>query len=103
MKEELGQLDADLKGLFVEEKLEEMIEMLGEQPISVVSEISEHNWNITKKYYDNQQYELLMKHLKFVAYTCFIVEYAHQAGVIKQEEFDSRMATYNEIYELVRQ
>lgn len=103
MNEELSQLDADLKGLLVEEKLDEMIELLGTQPESSVKEISEYNWSIIKKYYDTENYELLLKHMKFVAYTCFIVEYAHQTGLVDEKEFGNRMTIFNDIYEVIRQ
>lgn len=103
MKEELGQLDMELKELFVEEKLEEMMEILGKQPEDTISEMTEYNWNIIKKYHEAKNFELLLKHLKFVAYTCFMVEYAHQVGLVKEEEFSAIMSVYNEIYEAVRQ
>lgn len=103
MTEELGQLDADLKGLFVEANMDEMTELLKEQPESTVKEIAEYNWNIIKKYYDTENFELLFKHLRFVAYTCFMVEYAHQIGVIGDDVFGIMMLIYNDIYELKRQ
>jgi hypothetical protein len=102
MNEELGQFDADLKGLFVETKIDEMKEMLNEQTDTTVKEISDYNWNIIKKYYDTENFELLFRHFKFVAYTCFIVEYAHQRGLISDEAFGIMMMIYNDIYELKR-
>jgi hypothetical protein len=103
MNEELGQIDADLKGLFVETNIDEMLELLKEQPDSIVKEISDYNWNIIKKYYDTENFELLLRHLKFVAYTCFIVEYSHQLGLISDEAFSIMMMIYNDIYELKKQ
>jgi predicted P-loop ATPase len=103
MNEELGQLDADLKGLFVENKMDEIRELLKEQPIMTVKEISDYNWNIIKKYYDTERFDLLLNHFKFVAYTCFIVEYAHRAGLISKEAFGIMMMIYNDILELKRQ
>ncbi|MDF2538750.1 MAG: hypothetical protein K0S76_1771 [Herbinix sp.] len=103
MNEELGQFDADLKGLFVEEKLDEMEDMLKEQQDSYVKELSDYNWNIIKKYYDTENFELLFKHFKFVAYTCYIVEYAHRRSLISDEAFGIMMMIYNDIYELKRQ
>ncbi len=103
MNDELKQLDADLKGLFVESNLEEMQELLTEQPDAIVKEISDYNWNIIKKYYDTEKFELLFSHLKFVAYTCFMVEYAHQLGLIGDDVFGIMMMIYNDIYELKRQ
>lgn len=102
MREELGQLDADLKGLFVENKIDEMRALLKEQPDQDVKEISEYNWNIIKKYYDTERFDLLFQHFKFVAYTCFVVEYAHRIGVISNEAFGIMMMVYNDILELKR-
>jgi hypothetical protein len=67
-----------------------------------VKELSDYNWNVIKKYYDTEKFELLFRHFKFVAYTCFIVEYAHQAGLISDEAFNIMMMIYNDIYELKR-
>jgi hypothetical protein len=103
MNEELGQLDADLKGLFVENKIEEVLEILKDQPDATVKEMSDYNWNVIKKYYDTEKFDLLFSHFTFVAYTCFIVEYSHQAGLISDEAFDIMMMVYNDIYELKKQ
>jgi hypothetical protein len=103
MTEELMQFDADLKGLFVENKLEEMIEQLEKQPEELTKELAEYNWNIIKKYYEEERFELLFQHLKFVAYTCFIIEYAHKTGIITEEAFQIMMMVYNDIYEMKRQ
>lgn len=103
MNEDLAQLDAELKGLFVEVKLDDMKEMLDQQPEASIKELSDYNWNIIKKYYDTENFELLFKHFKFVAYTCFIVEYARQKGLISEEAFGIMMMIYNDIYELKRQ
>lgn len=103
MKEELGQLDTDLKTLFVENKIEEMVELLNAQPDEAVKEMSDYNWNIIKKYYDTEKFELMFQHFKFVAYTCFIVEYAHKVGLISDEAFGIMMMVYNDIYELKKQ
>jgi hypothetical protein len=103
MNEELGQLDLELKGLFVESKLEELIERLNQLPVSTVKELSDYSWNIVKKYFDTERFDLLFQHMKFVAYTCFIVEYAHQIGVIGDDVFNIMMMIYNDILELKKQ
>ncbi len=100
MNEELAQLDADLKGLFVENKFEEMNELLQEQPQEVVKELSEYYWNVIKKYYETEQFDLLFGHFKFVAYSCYMVEYAHQVSIISDEAFQIMMLVFNDIYEL---
>jgi hypothetical protein len=103
MNDELNQFDADLKGLFVEEKIDEINDMLKEKPDAVVKELSDYNWNIIKNYYDKENFGLLFKHFKFVAYSCFIVEYAHRRGLISDDAFGIMMLIYNDIYELKRQ
>lgn len=103
MNEELGQSDLELKGLFIESKLDELVELMNQQPESIVKELSDYNWNIVKKYYDTERFDLLLQHLKFVAYTCFVVEYAHQIGVISEDAFRIMMMIYNDIYELKKQ
>ena len=103
MNEELGQLDADLKGLFIENKFDEMTEMLQEQPDSVIKELSESAWNIIKKYYDTERFDLLFQHMKFVAYSCYLVEYAYKLTIISKEAYDIMMMVYNDIYEIIKQ
>jgi hypothetical protein len=103
MNDELSQFDADLKGLFVEEKIDEMREMLTDRSDEAVKELCDHNWNIIKNYYEKESFGLLFKHFKFVAYSCFIVEYSHQRGVIGDDVFGIMMQVYNDIYELKRQ
>jgi hypothetical protein len=102
MNEDLAQLDAELKGLFMESDIDGMSDLLKEQPTSVIKELSDYNWNIIKKYYEAENYELLFKHFKFVAFSCYIVEFAHQSGIISDEAFQIMMLVYNDIYELKR-
>ncbi len=102
MNEELGQLDADLKGLFVENNIEEIQQILGEQPDAVVKEINDYNWNIIRKYYDNGKFELLLSHLVFVAYTCFVTEYAYKSGMVAEQEYQDRITIFGDIYDRKR-
>ena len=103
MKEELGQLDLELKGMFMENRIDDMIELLQDKPKDIVKELSEYSWNVIKKYYDTERFDLIFQHFKFVAYTCFMVEYAHQIQVISDDAFGIMMLVYNDIYELKRQ
>lgn len=102
MNDELGQLDNDLKNLFIENKIDEMSEFLQDKSDAEVKELSDHNWNIIKKYFDNERFDLLFSHFKFVAYTCYVVEYAHQRSLISDEAFSIMMMVYNDIYEMKR-
>ncbi|CUH92312.1 hypothetical protein [Herbinix luporum] len=100
MNEELSYLDADLKGLFVETKYDDMKKLLDERSDEEVKEIYNHNWGIIKKYYDNENFDLLQKHIKFVAYSCFVIEYAQDRGLIGEDVFGIMMAVFNDIYEI---
>jgi len=103
MNDELNQFDADLKGLFVETKMDEMRDILKDQPDETVKELTDYNWNIIKKYYDKENFELIFRHFKFVAYTCFLVEYAHSRELISDEAFQIMMLIYNDIYVLKKE
>lgn len=100
MNEDLAGLDLELKSLFMETKIDEMKELLKNKEDATVKELSDYSWNIIKKYYDTENFDLLFTHFKFVAYTCFLVEYAHQRGLISDEAFGIMMMIYNDIYEL---
>jgi hypothetical protein len=52
MNEQLGQLDTELKELFVGNKIEEMDLLLQFKSDADMKELSDYNWNIIKKYYD---------------------------------------------------
>ncbi len=103
MTDELGQLDLDLKGLFMEAKFDELLQRLNQEPESMVKEACDYNWNIVKKYYDTERFDLLLTHMKFVAYTCFMIEYVHKAGLLGDDVFGIMMMIYNDIYELKKQ
>jgi len=102
MNEEINNINTDLKELFVEEKLDNMNNILIEQPDEVVKEITIYNWNIIKKYYDTENHKLLIQYIKFVAYTCFMVEYSYGHQLISEEEYEAMISVYNNIYELLR-
>lgn len=102
MNEEQMSLDTYLKELFVESKFDEMRDILKDKPDEAVKELSDYNWNIIKKYYDIENFSLLFTHYKFVAYSCFLVEYSHKRGLIGSDVFGIMMSVYNDIYELKR-
>ncbi|MGB4660363.1 MAG: hypothetical protein WBI07_14395 [Mobilitalea sp.] len=101
--EKLSELDAELKGFFIESKLEEMKNLLQEQSDVTVSDLFEYTWNIIQKYYDAENYELLFRYLSFVAYSCFLVEYTYQQGLIDNKRYHDIMMIYNEIYDKKKQ
>lgn len=102
MNDELNQFDAELKGLFIENKFDDIKDLLQEQPDDIIKMISNYNWNIIKKYYDTEKFELLFKHMKFVAYSCFLIEYSFSRGLIGEDVYKIMMSVYNDIYEQKR-
>lgn len=102
MNEELSYLDADLKGLFMETKYDDMRELLNDRTDEEVKEITNYNWGIIKKYYDNEKFDIIFKHMKFVAFSCFMIEYAHGRGLIGDDVFGIMMSIYNDIYDLLK-
>lgn len=97
MNDELGYLDTELKGLFVDAKYDDMRDVLKDRTDEEVKEIYSYNWGIIKKYYDGESFDLLIKHIKFVAYSCYMVEYAHDRGLIGADVFGIMMSIYNDI------
>jgi hypothetical protein len=103
MNEELAQLDADLKGLFSENKIEEMNGLLQEQTDSVIIELTEFYCNVIRKYYETERFDLLFMHIRFVAFSCYIVEYAKQAELISEETYQGMMKIYQDVYDRKQQ
>lgn len=102
LNEELASLDMELKEMFMDSKFDEIKELLKEKSESTVKEITNHNWSIIKKYYDMENFNLMFQHFKFVAFTCFMVEYAHSQGYISDDIFGIMLSVYNDIYEMKR-
>lgn len=99
MNEELGSLDLYLKELFINSKFDEMKDILQDKPDEAVKELSDYNWNIIKKYYDMENFSVLFQHYKFVAYSCYLVEYSNKRGLIDNDVFTIMLSVYNDIYE----
>ncbi len=99
MNEELGSLDLYLKELFLSSKYDEMKDILKDKTDDTVKELSDYNWNIVKKYYDLENFKVLLQHYKFVAYSCFLVEYSNQRGLIDKDVFTIMLSVYNDIHE----
>ena len=99
MNEELGGLDLYLKELFINTKFDEMKDILKDKTDEQVKELSDYNWNIIKKYYDMENFTLLFQHSKFVAYSCFLVEYSNRRGLIDNDVFAIMLSVYNDIYD----
>ena len=100
MNEMLSNLDMELKELFTAEKYDELNELLKSNEDETVKALSDYNRNIIKKYYEAENYELLFRHFRFVAFSCYIVEYSYNRGLISDDAFGIMMSVYNDIYEL---
>ncbi len=98
MTEEMNNRNTDLKELFVENKLEELLESLEETADDIVIEITLFNYEIIKKYFDAGNFTVLIQHIKFTAFTCFLCEYAAKRQLISNEDFENMTFTFNEIY-----
>lgn len=103
MTEELNNFNTDMKELFMNNKFEEIIDELNNKEDDDIRTLTYENFDIVKKYYDLQKFDLLFTHIKFVAYTCFCCEYACKRGVIEESEFDAKMAIYNSIHQMMQQ
>lgn len=99
MNEELGSMDLYLKELFMGSKFDEMNYILKEKTDETVKELMDYNWNIIKKYYDMENFTLLFQHYKFVAYSCYLVEYAYKLGLVNNDVYTIMLSIFNDIYE----
>ncbi|MDF2541754.1 MAG: hypothetical protein K0S47_1472 [Herbinix sp.] len=102
MNEELNEINTDLKELFVANQLEEMTEVLNKLSDEEVNELAISNHNIIKKYYDSGNQTLLFQYIKFVAFACYLVEYAYGRQLTTEEEQKDRIFIYEEIYGWIR-
>ncbi|WMJ89516.1 hypothetical protein [Anaerocolumna sp. MB42-C2] len=103
MTEEINNLNTDLKELFVENKLEELLETLEQTADNTVIEITIYNYEIIKKYFDTGNFAVLIQHIKFTAFTCFLCEYAAKRQLISNEDFENQTLIFNEIYNKMHQ
>lgn len=102
MTDEINNINTDLKELFSENKLEELIEKLETIPEEIILEITNHNYDIIKKYYDTEKFNLLLQYIRFVAFSSFLCEYSYKAGIITKENYDGMYQTFEDIYNLLQ-
>ena len=103
MTEEINNLNTDLKELFTENKYEELLDKLNETSNDIVLEITHHNFDIIKKYYDTEKFNLIFQYIRFVAFTSFVCEYSYKRELVTGEEFDKMMDVFNGIHEMLQQ
>ena len=103
MTEEINNLNTDLKELFVNNQLEEAAGILDETKDEVVREITLYNYDIIKKYYDSQKFAVLIQHIKFTAFSCYLCEYSANRQLIGAEDFEGMSRVFGDIYSQIKQ
>lgn len=98
MTEELQTKDLEYKELFIKQELEQLMDALNECSDADVLEMTETNWNVVKKYFDQGRIDLLRQHLTFVAYSSFITEYSGKRGLFEEETYQNKFNLFEEIY-----
>lgn len=103
MTEEINNLNTDLKELFSENKLDELYDKLDKTDADIVTEITLYNYDIIKKYYDTQKFNLIIQYIRFVAFTSFLCEYSFKRGLFTEERFHEIMAVYENIFQMLQE
>lgn len=103
MTEEINNLNTDLKELFVNNQIEEATRLLDETADEIVREITLYNYDIIKKYYDTQKFNLLIQYIKFTAFSCYLCEYAVKHQLIDSKDFEGMSFVFNDIYNHMKQ
>jgi hypothetical protein len=103
MTEELNNLNTDLKELFVNNQLDALKNTLDKETKEVVLELTCYNYEIIKKYFDSEKFNLLLQYIKFTAYSCYLCEYAADHQLIEEEDFNAMSAVFHEIYRIIQQ
>lgn len=97
LKEELGEVDLELKELFMKMEYEAMQELLAGQDPEDIAALIRYNHGIVEKYVNSDRMDLIRKFITFVAFSSFMVEYGLAAGLISAEE--KLMELYQEIFD----
>jgi len=100
MTEELNNFNTDLKDLFMQNKLEEIGDLLSEKSTEEIKELTLYNHEVIQKYFNEQKYAILLQHMPFVAYCCFLCEVAAKNQIITEEEANQILPLYQQIYDM---
>lgn len=103
MTEELNNFNTDMKELFMDNKFEEIIDELANKSDEEIRDLTYANYDVIKKYYDLQKFDIIFTHIKFVAYTCFFCEYASKREVIEATEFQNMMSIFTSIHAMMQE
>lgn len=98
MTEEINNLNTDLKELFVDSKFDRMQEVLDNIADGTIIEITLYNFDIIRKYYEGQQFNLLAQFIKFVAHSSFLCEYSVKRQIISSDEYEKMYEIFTSIY-----
>ena len=102
MTEELNNFCTDLKDLFMQQDFGQMEKLLAVRDDEEVRELAVYQHDILAKYYGEEQYDLLLSHLNFVAFASYLFEYAGGRGVFLPAEFKQGFQVFLDIYELAK-
>lgn len=102
MTEELGNLCTDLKELFMKQDFGRMELLLSQRAEDEVRLLAKHQHDILAKYYEEENYGMLLEHLNFVAFASYLFEYAGKRGVFTPAEFKREFQIFVDIYELAK-
>ncbi|MDE7326951.1 MAG: hypothetical protein K2N63_11890, partial [Lachnospiraceae bacterium] len=102
MTEELRDLCTDLIELFMKQDFGQMESLLLQRTEDEVRLLAEHQHDILAKYYEEENYGLLLEHLNFVAFASYLFEYAGKRGVFTPAEFKQGFQIFMDVYELAK-
>lgn len=103
MTEEINNINTDMKELFVNSNYDKIIEILNTLDDSDALEITLSNYDIIKKYFDSEKYNLLFQFIKFVAYTSFVCEYSAKRGLIDENAYKTMYDMFETIYSRIKE
>lgn len=92
-----------MKELFMNNKFEEIVDELNLKNEDEIRDLTYTNYDVIKKYYELEKFDLIFAHIKFVAYTCFFCEYASKRGVIEDSEFQTMMSIFTGIHAMMQE
>lgn len=98
MTEELNNFNTDCKDLFMQNKIDDIITALEDKSDADVLELLHANYDVVNKYYTSEKFDLLFTYFKFVAYSCFFVEYATKRGILSAAEQAPMMEVFSTIF-----
>lgn len=103
MTEELQTKDLELKEMFIKQDYEQLMDALDQVSSDDVMEMTEINWNVVKKYYDQGRTDLLRQHLTFVAYGSFLTEYAGKRNIYEEASYAEKFKLFEDIFEKLQE